>query len=299
MKNQFTDLWSQSNYFFYVIDGRKVWHTAHGSFDIRKGSCVFIQKGASIIEQFFDNGFCLILFFIPDKFISDTLKTRPIRLDKDHKEFKPVIQLHASETMTAFFLSMSSYFAKTKDPDPQLLELKFRELILTVADEPQNAEVISYFYSLMNDPQSAVLQRVMNDNYCFNLTLEQYAELCNRSLSAFKRDFEKMMNTSPGKWLLEKRLTHARDLIVNTDKSINEVAFESGFGTHLTLPVHLKRDLGFRLLRSEKTVYFILNSSLTFSIPVLAFSAMKCRLVIALTSGIFGSTIYFGICWST
>jgi len=237
MENQFTDLWSQSNYLFYVIDGRKVWHTAHGSFDLQKGSCVFIQKGATIIEQFFDTGFCLILFFIPDKFITDTLKTRAARLSRDSTKFKPVIQLHASETLTAFFLSMSSYFAKTNEPDQQLLELKFRELILTIADEPQNTEVISYFYSLLNDPQSVVLQRVMNDNYCFNLTLEQYAELCNRSLSAFKRDFEKIMNTSPGKWLLEKRLTHARDLIVNTDKSINEVAFESGFGN----PSHFSR----------------------------------------------------------
>lgn len=47
MKNRFTDLWSQNNYVFYVIDGRKVWHTAHGSYDLKKGSCVFVQKGAS------------------------------------------------------------------------------------------------------------------------------------------------------------------------------------------------------------------------------------------------------------
>lgn len=73
MKTRFTDLWSQNNYVFYVIDGRKVQHTALGSYDLKKGSCVFIQKGASIIEQFFDIGFCLVLFFIPDQFICETL----------------------------------------------------------------------------------------------------------------------------------------------------------------------------------------------------------------------------------
>lgn len=229
MKNRFTDLWSQNNYVFYVIDGRKVWHTAHGSYDLKKGSCVFVQKGASIIEQFFDIGFCLVLFFIPDHFICETLKSKSVPIGKMGEAYGTVMQLHTSETLETFFLSMSSYFASTKEPDKGLLELKFRELILTLADDPYNAELIAYFCSLMNEPKSVSLQRIMADNYCFNLTLEQYAELCFRSLSAFKRDFQKILHTTPGKWLLEKRLNHAMHLLAHKDKTINEVAFESGF----------------------------------------------------------------------
>jgi len=236
MKNRFTDLWSQNNYIFYVIDGRKVWHTAHGSYDLKKGSCVFIQKGASIIEQFFDIGFCLVLFFIPDQFICETLKSRAAPMAKMDKAYGTVMHLNTSETLETFFLSMSSYFARTKEPDQGLLELKFRELILTLADDAHNAELLSYFCSLVNEPQSVSLQRVMEDNYCFNLTLEHYAELCHRSLSAFKRDFQKVMHTTPGKWLLEKRLNHALQLLAHKDKNVNEVAFESGFenASHFT-----------------------------------------------------------------
>ncbi len=236
MKNRFTDLWSQNNYVFYVIDGRKIWHTAHGAYDLKKGSCVFVQKGASIIEQFFDIGFCLVLFFIPDNFICETLKSKSVPLSRKGQDYGTVMHLHTSETLETFFLSMSSYFASTKEPDQGLLELKFRELILTLADDPQNAELLSYFCSLMQEPQAVSLKRVMEDNYCFNLTLEQYAELCHRSLSAFKRDFQKVMHTSPGKWLLEKRLNHALQLLSHKDKNVNEVAFESGFenASHFT-----------------------------------------------------------------
>ncbi len=236
MKSRFTDLWTQNNYIFYVIDGRKVWHTANGSYDLQKGSCVFIQKGASIIEQFFDIGFCLVLFFIPDKFICETLKSRSVPIRKPDKKYHTVIHLNTSDTLETFFLSMSAYFANTKEPDKGLLELKFRELILTLADDPHNAELLSYFCSLMNEPQSVSLQRIMEDNYCFNLTLEQYAELCNRSLSAFKRDFQKIMHTTPGKWLLEKRLNHALQLLLNKEKHVKEIVFESGFenASHFT-----------------------------------------------------------------
>ena len=86
---------------------------------------------------------------------------------------------------------MYAYFSSTTEPDKALLELKFRELILNIADNPKNVEALSYFCSLMNEPQSVSLERVMNDNYCFNLKLEQYATLSNRSLSAFKQDFQK------------------------------------------------------------------------------------------------------------
>jgi AraC-like DNA-binding protein len=229
MKNRFTDLWSQNNYVFYVIDGRKMWHTAHGSYDLKKGSCVFVQKGASIIEQFFDIGFCLVLFFIPDEFICETLKSRSEPIRKASQDYGTLIHLDTTETLETFFLSMSAYFASTKEPDKGLLELKFRELILTLADNPHNAELLSYFCSLLHEPSSVALQRVMESNYCFNLTLEQYAELSNRSLSAFKRDFQKTMHTTPGKWLMEKRLSHALQLLNNKDKSVSEVAFESGF----------------------------------------------------------------------
>jgi AraC family transcriptional regulator, exoenzyme S synthesis regulatory protein ExsA len=237
MQNRFTDLWSQNNYIFYVIDGRKIWHNAANSYDLRKGSCVFVQKGASIIEQFFDIGFCLVLFFIPDEFICDTLKTKTIPLNKSNGNYSPVMLLNTSETLEAFFRSMSSYFASTKEPDPALLELKFRELILTLADNAQNAELLSYFCSLLHEPQSVSLQRVMEDNYCFNLKLEEYALLCRRSLSAFKRDFEKIFDTSPGKWLLEKRLQHALHLLSNLNKTVGEAAFESGFEN----PSHFSR----------------------------------------------------------
>lgn len=236
MKNRFTDLWSQNNYIFYVIDGHKVWYTAHDSYDLQKGSCVFIQKGASIIEQFFDIGFCLVLFFIPDDFIRETLKSRSTPICTSDKPYDVVINVNATETLEAFFLSISSYFASTKEPDKGLLELKFRELILTLADDPKNGALLSYFSSLLHGSQSVSLQRIMEDNYCFNLTLEQYAQLCARSLSAFKRDFQKCMHTTPGKWLLEKRLNHALQLLRNSEKNVNEVAFESGFenASHFT-----------------------------------------------------------------
>ena len=110
-----------------------------------------------------------------------------------------------------------------------LLDLKFREIILTIADNPANKALLSYFSTLLQEPQTVSLQRVMEDNFCFNLKLEEFARLGARSLSAFKRDFQRLYKTTPGKWLMEKRLSHANYLLTHQGKSVTEAAFECGF----------------------------------------------------------------------
>jgi AraC-like DNA-binding protein len=77
----------------------------------------------------------------------------------------------------------------------------------------------------------------MEDNFCYNLKLENYAKLSNRSLSAFKRDFEKLFGATPGKWLLEKRLQYSLQLLMNRGRRVSEAAFESGFES----PSHFSR----------------------------------------------------------
>jgi AraC-like DNA-binding protein len=229
MSTRFSDLWTQYNYLFYVVDGKKIWHTAKGIYEIGKDSCVFVRKGGFILEQVLDSGFCVVLFFIPDEFICETLKSRSKPLKQSRTGHASLIRIESNKTLAGFFLSMASYFSETTDPDPALLQLKFRELILTIADNPRNEELLSYFCALLHEPETSSLQRIMEDNFCFNLSLQQFAKLSNRSLSAFKRDFEKIYHTSPGKWLLDRRLDKAKDLLGSLNGSINDVLFETGF----------------------------------------------------------------------
>jgi AraC-like DNA-binding protein len=231
------EVWSHHNYIVYVMEGRKVWHTSHGSYDLKEGSCVFVKKGASIVEQFFDTRFCFVLFFVTDEFVCEVLKSKTTPIHKPGKVFEPVIPINNSAAVRAFFHSMMPHFESGRNPDESLLDLKFREIILTLADNPGNAELLSYFSTLLQEPQAISLQQVMEDNFCFNLKLEEYAKLSSRSLSAFKRDFQRLFATTPGKWLMEKRLKYAYHLLKNQGKTVSETAFESGFES----PSHFSR----------------------------------------------------------
>jgi AraC-like DNA-binding protein len=221
------------------MEGRKIWHTGDGSYDLREGDCVFVRKGAAIVEQFLETEFCFFLFFVPDEFICDVLKSKssPIHKYKTGKSYDPVIPINSSATVQAYFQSMLPYFDEGREPDQSLIELKFKELVLTIADNPANGELLSYFCSLLQQPQAVSLQQVMEANFCFNIGLEEFAMMTSRSLSAFKRDFQKLYDTTPGKWLMEKRLNHALHLLTNMNKTVGETAFESGFES----PSHFSR----------------------------------------------------------
>lgn len=229
LKSKYEDTWSQYNYIIYVVEGRKIWHMAHGSYDLREGSCVFVRKGATIVEQFFETRFCFFLFFVPDEFICEVLKSKATPLPKPKQQYEPVITISKNAATVAFFQTMMIYFNSDYVPDQYLLKLKFSELILTIADNPDNSVLQSYFSSILKEPQSVALQRIMEDNFCFNLKLEVFARLSNRSLSAYKRDFLRLYHTTPGKWLLEKRLHNAKHLLSHLGKTVAEAAYESGF----------------------------------------------------------------------
>lgn len=228
-KDESEDAWSHFNYFVYLVEGRKVWRTANGSYDLKKGDCVFVRKGACIVEHYQDADTCFMFFFMPDNFIYEALKDKIKPITKEDKVAGPVISVKQNEMVEAFFHSMIPYFGSTHQTDEALVELKFKELLFTLAGNEANHELRSYFSSLSQQPQAMSLQHIMEENFCFNLKLEEFAKLSARSLSAFKRDFENVYQTSPGKWLLEKRLHHASHLLTNKSKSVSEAAFESGF----------------------------------------------------------------------
>ena len=73
------------------------------------------------------------------------------------------------------------------------------------------------------------LETVMLDNFLYNLKLEEFAKLCGRSLSTFKRDFKEKFNMSPFRWIKSKRLEHAKVLLIQSDLNINQISYDCGF----------------------------------------------------------------------
>ena len=82
---------------------------------------------------------------------------------------------------------------------------------------------------MTGDCDAISVSEIMESNFRFNLSLEEYARLCHRSLSSFKRDFQTTFQEPPGKRLLRKRLEYSAALLRTSKMNVTEIAFESGF----------------------------------------------------------------------
>jgi AraC-like DNA-binding protein len=88
---------------------------------------------------------------------------------------------------------------------------------------------IDHVLANFEEPGKIDLSDYMEKNFMFNLPLEKFSYLTGRSLTTFKRDFSKLYNVTPQRWLTRKRLELAHYQFVEKNKKPSDVCYEVGF----------------------------------------------------------------------
>ncbi|MEM9703675.1 MAG: AraC family transcriptional regulator, partial [Planctomycetota bacterium] len=78
--------------------------------------------------------------------------------------------------------------------------------------------------------------RHIGDNYRQSISIEELAALSHLSVSQFKRVFKDLFGISPHRYLTRVRLQAVRRLLLETTKTVDVIAAETGFfdASHLT-----------------------------------------------------------------
>lgn len=223
-------IYTQSDYIVHVLSGKKTWKTIEGEFIMEAGQTIFVKKGAALLKQYFEDDFCMLGFFLPDDIIRESLKESIFEISVNSSKIHQFTasKLLPKDYLQSFIQSMFPYFKEKREPPSPILKLKLKELLINLLYNSENELLISYLKSVTLNSEPS-LTHIMETNFTFNLRLEEFAKMCHRSLSTFKRDFFNHYNSTPGKWLLNKRLNHAAVLISNKPSNITQIAFESGF----------------------------------------------------------------------
>ncbi len=79
------------------------------------------------------------------------------------------------------------------------------------------------------DPEKELMERQLRDYIFSDITLEQFAERTNRSLSSFKKKFKEYYNEPPHRWVIRQRLMYARLQVISTDRDISLISMECRF----------------------------------------------------------------------
>ena len=137
------------------------------------------------------------------------------------------ILIPTNDFLKGYFQSVIPYIrnpAESITTDIGILKVKEGVKLLMHA-MPQLSNLLFDF----SEPHKIDLEEFMLDNFHYNLPIEKFAGLTGRSLAGFKRDFQKTFGMAPRHWLLEKRLTEARNLIENKNKKPSAIYLDLGF----------------------------------------------------------------------
>src|SRR5882757_3658930 len=143
-----------------------------------------------------------------------------------HIDGDAVIDLKPAPLYKNYFDSLLPYRQLNGEEDAALVALKLREAILLLLKVDPGMKDILFDFS---EPGKIDLEAFMNKNFHFNVDLNRFAYLTGRSLATFKRDFEKLFQTTPGRWLQQRRLQEAHYLIREKGKTASDIYLDLGF----------------------------------------------------------------------
>ncbi len=72
-------------------------------------------------------------------------------------------------------------------------------------------------------------EQIVYDHVFKDMSIEELAQLTNRSLTSFKKEFRRHFDMPPHRWYIRQRLMHSRLMLISTSKSISEIGVECTF----------------------------------------------------------------------
>ena len=215
---------------------------------IKEGQCIFMRRDNKLILNKLvqkDKPYRSVVLKFSRNFLRDFYKNLdPQDVPLEVKRSKISLRVLPSDRpdIKSLFESITPYFDSDIKPSNQLLELKMIEglYILLNTDKELYASLFDFTVPWKTD-----ILDFMEENYTDDLTMEEIASFTGRSLATFKRDFSKVSDISPQKWLIQKRLEKAHELINEKGVKVTDACFDVGFKNRSHFTTAFKKHYGY------------------------------------------------------
>lgn len=136
--------------------------------------------------------------------------------------------------------SLLPYFDNHHLYKKEMVKNKIMELLANLINADTEGKIKRFVNSCAKRNNSDFINLMMII-YSDPLTVKEFASRANMSLTSFKKTF----NESPKKWINKKRLEKAHHILSNTDYSVTETCFLTGFGDLSYFIKSFKNKFGF------------------------------------------------------
>lgn len=195
---------------------------------VRAGEVVFLPRGVYYVTDLLPEAgqFRSLLFYFDDDIIHSFLQhSRVTEVDRsmapDHLKFA---QDENIRSFTEALLRIYGGAASGK----AFVDLKILELLHLLNARLPDKQFAEFLFRLTL-PGKRNIRDFMERNYDKPLKMEDYAYLTGRSLSTFRRDFKSHFSLTPQRWIKDRRLAKAIQLLEGGEMPVTELAYEVGY----------------------------------------------------------------------
>lgn len=223
----------------------------HETLVVGKGSCVFLARNnkvevsgrpADSVE--FKGTFLTLKRQLLIRYYSQL--DRSLLPSKDEKRMPDVMLLPQDLHVSSLFQSLTTFFIAWQKPTKQYMELKEVEAVEGLIDIDRR--FCMSLFDFVSEWKPDIME-FMEQNYKEDITLSDMALFTGRSLAAFKRDFAKLSDLTPQRWVTRRRLLEARRLIEHEGKRASNIYLQLGFKGLPHFSTAFKKEFG--ILPSE------------------------------------------------
>ncbi|MPQ49079.1 helix-turn-helix domain-containing protein [Marinifilum sp. N1E240] len=231
------------NMFSFLQVGKKQVHFADASVMVNKEQSLLIRQGNWLWTELLDNDdiyYCKLLFFSESRL--KTFLEKYTEKQESLKDEIPFFVIENDDYIASYLSALSQMRVMPAKFNANLLSIKFEEIMLyLIAKYGRKFEF--YLHSLISKEISP-FKKIIESNVYSNLKLEEIAFLCNMSLSTFKRNFIAEYNVSPGKWLQDKRLQRAKELLQKGGVTASDIYLDFGYSNLPNFSIAFKNKFG-------------------------------------------------------
>ena len=148
-------------------------------------------------------------------------------------EYNMIYRMPKNNFLTDYFQELETEFLEEKSFHRENVSITIEKILLTISRNQKHEHMISNFshYEMLHfDLFQEIRQRVL-ESFAQKWTIKKMADIINISENRFSVLYKKFFNTSPIDDLLNRRINHAKTLLLDTNKTIEEIGQLCGFGS--------------------------------------------------------------------
>ncbi|WP_306641348.1 helix-turn-helix domain-containing protein [Sanyastnella coralliicola] len=216
--------------FFYMVQGSLISYDRRGVHKISDKDAILKNCGSYIQEYVSSssNEECeaIAVYLYPD-LLKEIYKNEVPSFLKDDGIPVPK-KLIANELVEQYMTNLAIYFENPASLDEELGILKIKELMLILLKSESHQDVRKLLSEIFA-PVNVAFKEAIHRNLYNNLSVDQLAFICNMSVSSFKREFKKVFEDTPARYIKNKRLARAASELLCKNDPVSAIAYDCGF----------------------------------------------------------------------